>query len=94
MKQALEKLSNEYREGLFPVVEVELNAGLTFEYLLSAVTALYDAEYKILKADIEYYGNTGFGKVLLMLKGNKAASDKMNRYFTRHNIKNSIKGYA
>ena len=84
----------EYREGLFPLVEIELNGKITFEYLIAAITSYYEAEYKILKAEIEYFGNTGFGKVLLMLKGNQAATDRINRYFLQNNIKNTIKGYA
>lgn len=94
VQELQDKFSKERREGLFPVVEIELNDKVTLEYLIAAVSTYYASEYKILKADIEYFGNTGFGKVLLMLKGNEASSDEIKRYFIRNNIKNTIKGYA
>lgn len=93
--QSLNKnLQSEPSEGLFPLVEIELNGKLSFDKLLTTVQSDFKIPYKLITADIEYLGRGNFGKILLFLKGNPTENEKAFQYFNLKNIKNSIKGYA
>lgn len=88
------KLQQEQLNGLFPLVEVELNGAISFEQLLSKIYSEFNLPYKLLKADVEYFGSSNFGKLLLHLQGNTDENEKAIQYFNQHNIKNIIRGYA
>jgi D-methionine transport system ATP-binding protein len=88
------KLLKEPSEGLFPLVEIELSGNIAFEKLLSVVYADYKIPYKLITADIEYFGKANFGKLLLLLQGSSDENAKAIQYFNHNNIQNTIKGYA
>lgn len=88
------KLQQEPAAGLFPLVEVELTGDIAFEKLLSVVHRDYKIPYKLTTADVEFSGETNFGKLLLQLQGSSAENAKVIRYFNQNNIQNTIKGYA
>jgi len=88
------RLQEEPEDGLFPLIEIDLDGSITFDKLLNAFTSDYNIPYQLISADIEYIGNTNFGKILLHLKGNTDENTKALHYFNSNKIKNSIKGYA
>ncbi len=87
-------LKENHTSGLFPVVELELNGNINFDQLLSSIQKGYKTPYTILKADIEYLGNSNFGKILLQLKGNTEDNEDVISYFNQNNIQNTVRGYA
>lgn len=88
------KLQKEPQDGLFPLVEIELNESISVEKLLSVIYDQYKIPYKLLKADVEYLGDSNFGKLLLQLQGEADENQKAIYYFNQNNIQNTVKGYA
>ncbi|MNU14924.1 Methionine import ATP-binding protein MetN [compost metagenome] len=88
------KLQKEPKDGLFPLVEIELNESISVEKLLSVIYDQYKIPYKLLKADVEYLGDSNFGKLLLQLQGEADENQKAIYYFNQNNIQNIVKGYA
>ncbi len=88
------KLLKEPSEGLFPLVEVELNGNISFEILLAVIYQDFKIPYKIITADIEYLGKANYGKLLFQLQGSSDENAKAIQYFNHNNIQNTIKGYA
>lgn len=93
-KQLTDGLQQEYTEGVFPLVEIELNGNVFFKKLIETIQGHYEIPYNIIKADIEYSGKANFGKLLVHLKGSREKNEQVIQYFNQSNIKNSIKGYA
>jgi D-methionine transport system ATP-binding protein len=50
------RLQKEPQDGLFPLVEIELNEKISVEQILSALYNEHKIPYKLLKADVEYFG--------------------------------------
>ncbi len=88
------RLQKEPQDGLFPLVEIELNENINVEQILSALYNDYKIPYKLLKADVEYFGNSNFGKLLLQLQGEAEENQKAIYYFNQNKIQNTVKGYA
>jgi len=88
------RLQKEPKEGLFPLVEIELNENISVEELLSTLYSQYKIPYKLLKADVEYLGNSNFGKLLLHLQGGTEENQQAIYYFNQNKIQNTVKGYA
>ncbi|AZA90242.1 Methionine import ATP-binding protein MetN [Chryseobacterium nakagawai] len=88
------RLQKEPQEGLFPLVEIELNENISVEQILSALYNEHKIPYKILKADVEYFGNSNFGKLLLQLQGEAEENQKAIYYFNQNKLQNTVKGYA
>ncbi|KXH85231.1 methionine ABC transporter ATP-binding protein [Chryseobacterium kwangjuense] len=88
------KLQKEPQNGLFPLVEIELNENISVEKLLSTLYDQYKIPYRLLKADVEYLGNSNFGKLLLQLQGEAEDNQKAIYYFNQNKIQNTVKGYA
>jgi len=88
------RLQKEPKEGLFPLVEIELNENISVEQILSALYNQYKIPYKLLKADVEYFGNSNFGKLLLQLQGEAEENQQAIYYFNQNKIQNTVKGYA
>lgn len=88
------RLQKEPQDGLFPLVEIELNENISVEQILSALYNEYKIPYKLLKADVEYFGNSNFGKLLLQLQGEAEENQKAIYYFNQNKIQNTVKGYA
>lgn len=88
------KIQKEPQEGLFPLVEIELNEKVSVEELLSTIYEEYKIPYKLLKADVEYLGNSNFGKLLLQLQGKAEENQKAIYYFNQNKIQNTVRGYA
>ncbi|WP_394666793.1 methionine ABC transporter ATP-binding protein [uncultured Chryseobacterium sp.] len=88
------KLQKEPQDGLFPLVEVELNEKISVEELLSIVYDKYKIPYKLLKADVEYLGDSNFGKLLLQLQGEEEKNQQAIYYFNQNKIQNTVRGYA
>jgi len=88
------KLQKEPKAGLFPLVEIEIDEHISVENLLSIVYDKYKIPYKLLKADVEYLGDSNFGKLLLHLQGEEEENQKAIYYFNQNKIQNTVKGYA
>ncbi|WP_336691026.1 MULTISPECIES: methionine ABC transporter ATP-binding protein [unclassified Chryseobacterium] len=88
------KLQKEPQDGLFPLVEVELNENISVEELLSIVYDKYKIPYKLLKADVEYLGDSNFGKLLLQLQGEEEKNQQAIYFFNQNKIQNTVRGYA
>lgn len=88
------RLQKEPQDGLFPLVEIELNEKISVEQILSALYNEHKIPYKLLKADVEYFGNSNFGKLLLQLQGADEENQKAIYYFNQNKIQNTVKGYA
>lgn len=88
------RLQKEPQDGLFPLVEIELNENISVEQLLSTLYNDYKIPYKLLKADVEYFGNSNFGKLLLQLQGEAEKNQQVIYYFNQNKIQNTVKGYA
>ncbi|PIF46601.1 D-methionine transport system ATP-binding protein [Chryseobacterium sp. 52] len=88
------KLQKEPQDGLFPLVEIELNENISVEKLLSTLYDQYKIPYRLLKADVEYLGSSNFGKLLLQLQGETEENQKALYYLNQNKIQNTVKGYA
>ncbi|WP_323136876.1 methionine ABC transporter ATP-binding protein [Chryseobacterium fluminis] len=88
------KLQKEPQEGLFPLIEVEVNEKISVEEVLSIVYDQYKIPYKILKADVEYLGESNFGKLLLQLQGEEEENQQAIYHFNQNKIQNTVRGYA
>ncbi|MDQ0782429.1 methionine ABC transporter ATP-binding protein [Chryseobacterium sp. W4I1] len=88
------RLQKEPQNGLFPLVEIELNENISVEKLLSTLYEQYKIPYRLLKADVEYLGSSNFGKLLLQLQGETEENQKVIYYFNQNKIQNTVKGYA
>ncbi|UKB81069.1 methionine ABC transporter ATP-binding protein [Chryseobacterium sp. MEBOG07] len=88
------RLQKEPKDGLFPLVEIELNENISVEQILSTLYNQYKIPYKLLKADVEYFGNSNFGKLLLHLQGETEENQQAIYYFNQNKIQNTVKGYA
>lgn len=88
------KLQKEPQAGLFPLVEIEIDEHISVENLLSIIYDKYKIPYKLLKADVEYLGDSNFGKLLLQLQGEEEENQKAIYYFNQNKIQNTVKGYA
>ncbi|PKF73925.1 methionine ABC transporter ATP-binding protein [Chryseobacterium sp. PMSZPI] len=88
------RLQKEPKEGLFPLVEIILNENVSVEQLLSTLNTQYKIGYKLLKADVEYLGNSNFGKLLLLLQGEADENQQAIYYLNQNKIQNTVKGYA
>lgn len=88
------KLQKEPQDGLFPLIEIELNENISVEKLLSTLYDQYKIPYRLLKADVEYLGDSNFGKLLLQLQGETEENQKAIYYFNQNKIQNTVKGYA
>lgn len=88
------KLQKEPQDGLFPLIEIELNENISVEKLLSTLYDQYKIPYRLLKADVEYLGDSNFGKILLHLQGETEENQKAIYYFNQNKIQNTVKGYA
>jgi len=88
------KLQKEPQKGLFPLIEIELNENISVEKLLSKIYDEYKIPYRLLKADVEYLGNSNFGKLLLQLGGKEEENQQVIYYFNQNKIQNTVKGYA
>lgn len=81
-------------EGLFPLLEVELNSKIPLEAIIGFSQQYYQVPIKIIKADIETVGEVSFGKSLLILQGQETNNEHVIGYLNQNNIKNNIKGYV
>lgn len=88
------KLQKEPQDGLFLLVEVEIDEHISVEELLSIVYEKYKIPYKLLKADVEYLGDSNFGKLLLQLQGEEEENQQAIYYFNQNKIQNTVRGYA
>lgn len=88
------KLQKEPQDGLFPLVEVEIDEHISVEELLSIVYDKYKIPYKLLKVDVEYLGDSNFGKLLLQLQGEEEENQQAIYYFNQNKIQNTVRGYA
>ncbi|BAP32608.1 D-methionine ABC superfamily ATP binding cassette transporter [Chryseobacterium sp. StRB126] len=88
------RLQKEPQDGLFPLVEIELSEKISVEQILSALYNEHKIPYQLLKADVEYFGNSNFGKLLLQLQGEAEENQKAIYYFNQNKIQNTVKGYA
>ncbi|TZF99349.1 ATP-binding cassette domain-containing protein (plasmid) [Chryseobacterium panacisoli] len=93
-QEFISRLQKEPQDGLFPLVEIELNENISVEQILSALYNQYKIPYKLLKADVEYFGNSNFGKLLLHLQGKAEENQQAIYYFNQNKIQNTVKGYA
>lgn len=93
-KKLIDSLHQEYEDGIFPLIEIELSGNIHFRQLIDTIQNHYNTPYNIIKADIEYTGRSNYGKLLIHLKGTKENNEQVIRYFNHSNIKNSIRGYA
>lgn len=93
-QELINRLQKEPKEGLFPLVEIELNENISVEQILSTLYKQYKIPYKLLKADVEYFGNSNFGKLLLHLQGEAEENQQAIYYFNQNKIQNTVKGYA
>ena len=84
------RLQKEPKEGLFPLVEIELNENFSVEQILSALYNQHKIPYKLLKADVEYFGNSNVGKLLLQLQGEEEANQQAISYYNQNKIQNTV----
>jgi len=93
-QELISRLQKEQKDGLFPLIEIELNENVSVEQILSTLYNQYKIPYKLLKADVEYFGDSNFGKLLLQLQGGTEENQQAIYYFNQNKIQNTVKGYA
>lgn len=93
-KEFSKTFQKEPQDGLFPLVEIELNEQISVEKLLSKIYDEYKIPYQLLKADVEYLGSSNFGTLLIHLKGKTEENQKAIYYFNQNKIQNTLRGYA
>lgn len=87
-------IRQEYEEGLFPLIEVELNGNISFDRLIDMIYYDHNLPYRLVKAEVEYLGRSSFGKLLLQLKGSPDKNERLLRQFSKNQIKHILKGYV
>lgn len=88
------KLEEKYREGLAPLIELELHGEKNFDQLLSQFYVEEGTPSKIVKAELENLSGVTFGKLVFHLQGNKAQNESALQFFNTNKIKNNIRGYV
>ena len=97
MKTILKKtdhLKSTYEIGLYPVIEIELNGKIPLNKVIDTIHIQFEIPYKLIKADIEYFGKTNYGKLILLLQGSTEDTAKTIQYFHSQKMKSNIMGYA
>lgn len=90
----LKSLELEYKEGVFPIIEIKLTGNVHFKQLTETIADYYNTPFIIVKLELEYIGKANFGQMIVHLKGNPAQNEQVVRYFNQSNIYNILHGYA
>jgi len=72
------------------VLEIELNGRLRFDYLLNIIYQQFAIPYKIISADIEFYGDKNFGNVQLHIEADIEQHEQLEYYLNRNQILNTF----
>lgn len=87
-------LQAENAEGLHPLLRLELTGKSANEPVLSEASRLFEADFKIITAQMDQAGDTNFGVMLIELSGNPIHYEAAIRYFISKHIKTEIIGYV
>lgn len=86
-------------EHYFPtkefILEIELNGRLRFDDLLSEIYHTFGIVYRILSANIEYYGEKNLGSVQLLIQANHEQNQNLEYFLNRKGILNiSVENFS
>lgn len=90
----LNSLELEYKEGIFPIIELRLTGNVHLKQLTETIGNFYNTPFIIVKLELEYIGKANFGHMIVHLKGNPTQNEQVVRYFNQSNIYNILHGYA
>lgn len=80
-------------ESTFPLIELMLNGNISFDELMEMIHNRFKIPYKLIKADIEYWGRVNYGTLLIQLLVNIQDAGEIVQYFRQKNIKYNIKSH-
>ena len=89
-----ERLRTFYEEGLNPLVRLELTGKSVNEPVLSEVSRVFNADFRIISAQMDHAGELNYGVMLIELSGNKSNHEEVLRYLNEKHIHSEILGYV
>lgn len=89
-----EKLKTSFQEGLNPLVRLELTGKSVSEPILSEVSRVFDADFKIVSAQMDHAGELNYGVMLIELSGDRSNHEKVIDYLNEKHIHTEILGYV
>lgn len=89
-----QRLKSSHEENLRPLIRLELTGKSLDEPILSEVSRLFDADIKIVSAQMDQVGEVNFGVMLIELNVDKASFEKVLDYFKSKHIQSDIIGYV
>lgn len=90
----LERLQLSDKEGLYPLLRLELTGKSVNEPILSEASRLFDTDFKIISAQMDHAGDVNFGVMLIELSGKRENYNNTINYFIEKHIKTAIIGYV
>lgn len=89
-----ERLIAVYKEGLSPLLRLELNGKSVDEPILTEAAKQFGINANIITAQTAYAGDTNFGILIIELSGNENQQKETIEYFKSKHIKTEILGYV
>lgn len=89
-----ERLVALYKEGLSPLLRLELNGKSVDEPILTDAAKQFGINANIITAQTAYAGDTNFGILIIELSGDENQQKETIEYFKSKHIKTEILGYV
>lgn len=89
-----ERLVALYKEGLSPLLRLELNGKSVDEPILTEAAKQFGINANIITAQTAYAGDTNFGILIIELSGDENQQKETIEYFKSKHIKTEILGYV
>ncbi|MNK41698.1 Methionine import ATP-binding protein MetN [compost metagenome] len=89
-----ERLIAVYKEGLSPLLRLELNGKSVDEPILTEAAKQFGINANIITAQTAYAGDTNFGILIIELSGDENQQKETIEYFKSKHIKTEILGYV
>ncbi|QSB28111.1 methionine ABC transporter ATP-binding protein MetN [Flavobacterium sp. CLA17] len=89
-----ERLESVYKEGLHPLLRLELNGKSVNEPILTQAAIQFGVNANIITAQTAYAGETNFGILIVELSGNETQQKEAIQFFKEKHVKTEILGYV
>lgn len=89
-----ERLKSDYKDGLHPLLRLELNGNSVNEPILTQAAIQFGVNANIITAQTAYAGDTNFGILIVELSGSETQHKEAIRFFNDKHVKTEILGYV
>ncbi|KLT70927.1 methionine ABC transporter ATP-binding protein MetN [Flavobacterium sp. ABG] len=89
-----DRLQSVYKEGLFPLLRLELNGKSVNEPILTQAAIQFGVNANIITAQTAYAGETNFGILIVELSGNETQQKEAIQFFNDKHVKTELLGYV